>query len=63
MFIKLIKNFSFLYFVLYIISPKKQLSHFKKAKKLAKQKKLKVKNDILKKDRFVLFEDKSIEDL
>ena len=43
------------------MSPKKQLSHLKKARKLAKQRKLEVKNDILKEDTSILFEDESIE--
>ena len=39
---------------------KKQLSYLKGARKLAKQRKLEIKNNILKKDIFVLFEDKLI---
>lgn len=60
MFIKLIKNFSSLYFVSYIMSSKKQLSYLKKIKILVKQKKLKVKTDILREDTFVVFKDKLI---
>ena len=40
---------------------KNQLNHLKKAKKLAKQKKLKIKNDILKEDTFILFKNELIE--
>ena len=39
---------------------KRQPSHLKEAKKLAKQRKLEIKNNILKEDASVLFEDKSI---
>ncbi len=41
--------------------PKRQLSHLKEDKKLAKQRKLEVKNNILEEDAFVVFEDESIE--
>ena len=40
--------------------PKGQLSYLKKTRKLAKQKKLEIKNNILKEDISVLFEDKLI---
>ena len=41
--------------------PKRQLSHLKEVIKLAKQKKLEIKNNILKGDASILFEDKLIE--
>lgn len=40
--------------------PKRQLSHLKEARKLAKQRKIEIKNDILKEDASFLFEDESI---
>lgn len=43
--------------------PKKPLSHLKKGRKLAKKKKLEVKNDILKEDISILFEDELIKSL
>lgn len=55
----LLKQFSLLYFQLYTMSLKKQLSYLKKAQKLVKQKKLEIKNNILKKNVSILFKDKS----
>lgn len=42
---------------------KKQFIYFKKTKKLVKQKKFKIKNNILTQNIFVLLEDKSIKGL
>lgn len=42
--------------------PKQQLSYLEEVRKLTKQKRFEIKNNILKEDTYVLFEDKLIED-